>query len=133
LNWNDYKNYINEGAKVSSLRAFHFLIIKVQTHWIAHLGQTRLHFMLVTLLGLPLSIFGYWAINFTEFGSFDTSTAPLLSVAIWAMLYYPLLLAPIIFPLHLVVSTITGAFFKEFWEIVEIIKSDIDTQTATRE
>jgi hypothetical protein len=87
--------------------------------------------MLVTLLGLPLSVFGYWAINFTEFGSFDTSTSPLLSVVMWAMLYYPFFLAPIIYPIHLVVSAITGAFFKEFWVIVDIIKNDIDAQAAT--
>jgi len=125
MNWNDYKKYLNEGVEAGSLRQFHFLLIKIQTHWIASLGQTRNHFLVVTGLGLPMCLFGFWVVNYTQMGDFDTSTAPALSAIIWGMLYYPLYIMTIVYPIYIIVSVLTGAFFKEFWLAVELIKNEI--------
>ena len=125
MNWGDYRKYLKEGLEVNTIRQFHYLLIKIQTHWIASLGQTRSHFLVVTVLGLPMFLFGFWVVNYTQMGAFDTSTAPALSVIIWGMIYYPLSLIPIVYPIFIIMSLITGAFFKEFWVVVELIKQNI--------
>ena len=122
MNWNDYKKHLNEGINADSLRQFHHSLIKVQVHWIASLGQTRRHFLIVTGLGFPMFLFALWAVNYTEMGAFDTLTAPALSVLIWGCFYYPLYIMITVYPISITLSALTGAFFKEFWVAVELIK-----------
>lgn len=126
MNWNDYQKYLKEGVEVSSLRQFHFLLVKVQTHWIASLGQTRAYFLILTALGFPLFIFGFYVVNYTQMGDFDTSIAPTLATLTWGMIYYPLYVLTILYPIYIIVSAITGAFFKEFWLAVDLIKKNIE-------
>lgn len=124
LDWNDFKRYLNDGIQANSFKQFHFVMIKIQVNWIAFLGQPRWHFNMIAALGLPLTALCFWIGYLTNFTSQDTSSWPLLSIIIWQFILVPAKVLPIAYPIHILVSIITGAFTTEFWNCVYLIRSN---------
>jgi hypothetical protein len=118
MNWNDFKRHANDGIQTNTFRDFHHAIVKCQIQWIAALGYPRWHFLLITALGLPLAIFSYWIAGTDGFSNPDLSNADSLTVFLWYFISTPIKMMQFIYPFHLFVALITGAFFKEFWVCV---------------